>query len=249
MIPPKIATTIKANWTSPRRGQPIRAIIAHDTERPSDDTNSIDYLRRGGSKIDGSDRKVSIHVLIEPNGDSYVMVPDELGANHCGYGSWTFEGISYGPELAHNLNECTLGFELERTKGAKTPYPEDQLLAAGYWITVWRQRHGWLPILKHAQVDPKRRTDPQMLTSDVLEMYAVKASRLMITPQNPTKFKFIVPQVVYTDRSLSSRFAGSANAPVVMQSDQVVPIGDITGDWAWIATGIGFVPLNTLVRL
>lgn len=246
---------MQANWYSSREDQPILAIIAHDTERPNDNSNSIAYLQRGGALDNGSDRKVSIHVLIAENGDSYQMVSDQQAANHAGYGTLTVNGRTYkNAKGFYNLNTCTLGFELERTKGTTKPYPEAQLLSAGYWINLWRDRHGAnLALYRHAEVDPTRRSDPTGLTIATLEDYAKKAARLMAevpTPEKPLQYRMLVPQVVYTARLLGSRFASDAKGkPFVIDSGVEVPIGDITGDWAWIATGIGFVPVNTIKKV
>lgn len=250
-FPPKYIN-LAANWKQSRDGQLIQCIIAHDTERPSQDSNSIAYLQRGGERADGSDRKVSCHTLIEPNGDTYVMVPDEYGANHAGNGTLTINGRTYGPDRKYSLNDISLGFELEYTKAPfNGPYPEAQLLAMGYWINLKRERYGNLPIYRHQEVDPGRRSDTRNLAKPDIEQWARNAAILMgniPTPEKPINYRAIVPQVVYTDRKLTSRFAGSAKAPLVLQPDQVVPIGDITNGWAWIAHGWGFVPEQTIVK-
>ncbi len=245
MLPPNI-TVLKAEHFSSRQGQKIQAIIAHDTERPKDDSNSIEYLRNGGG------RKVSIHVLIQENGDSYIMVNDTDAANHAGYGTLKINGRTYSPDASYSVNTCTLGFELEHTKDSKAPYPEAQLLSAGYWINTWRERWGYLPLFKHADIDPKRRSDPINLSVVMLESYAKRAKELLKkipTPDNPIRYITRVPQVVYTARSINSRFAGTANAPIVLDQGVTVAIGDISNDWAWIATGIGFIPVSTIKEL
>lgn len=244
-LPPKIITDKRSMYYQTRQGQSIKAIIAHDTERPKDDHSSLSTL------ITGDNRQVSIHVLIDEDGTSYILVPDNLAANHAGYGTITLDGYTYHQDAKYNVNTISLGFELEHTKGSKI-YPENQLLAAGYWINLWRSRYGNLPLLKHADVDPKRRSDPINLTVATLNEYALKAALLMQakpTPQHPINHRFIVPQVVYTDRSVASSFAMINGLPFVFEVNDVVPIGDITGDWAWIATGIGFVPIKTLVKV
>lgn len=252
-LPPNIRYK-SANWYSDRKGQPIQAIIAHDTETPKTNpqVTSEAYLQRGGSRPDGSDRKVSIHVWINTNGDSTVMVNDTLAANHAGFGTLKINGKTYSPQSKYSVNTCTLGFELEHVVGEAT-YPEKQLLSAGYWIYVWRNRWGKLPLYKHADVDPKRRSDPVHLTVETLERYATMAETLLEeppTPEKPINFRTVVPQVVYTDRSLASPFAteGITGKPFVISDDVVIPIGDITGDWAWISTGIGFIPKRTLKK-
>jgi len=252
-LPPKI-TTLQANWYSSRQDQKIQAIVVHDTERPSDDSNSINYLKRGGDLPSGLDRKVSIHVLVQEDGSSYVYLSDTVAANHAGYSTLKINNKIYSPDKNHyNVNTCTLGIELERTKGTTKAYPADQLLSAGYWITIWRKRHGNLQLVRHGDIDPTRRSDPVGLTVAQLEAYTWQAERILNavpTPENPIAYRVLVPQVVYTARSLDSAFATGDDLPYkVLSANEVVQIGDITGDWAWIATGIGFVPKRTLIKV
>lgn len=242
-----------ANWSTARNNCTIQCIIAHDTERPNDNSNSIAYLQRGGELSDGSDRKVSIHALIEPNGDIYVMVTDHLAANHAGYGTIALNGVTYSPTAKHNVNQVSLGFELEYTKAPyNTPYPEQQLLSMGWWIYQKRLQYGSIPVVRHADVDAKRRKDTRNLSVIEIEHWVTKAANLLNnipTPDKPITCRFIVPQVVYTERSITSRFAGTLNAPLVMQAHTEVLIGDITDDWAWLSLGWGFVPASTVVKI
>lgn len=245
-LPPKIITTERSHYYQSRQGQPIKIIIAHDTERPKDDHSSLSTL------VTGDGRQVSIHVLINEDGSSYLLVPDNLAANHAGYGTIKLDGYTYEQDAKYNVNTISLGFELEHTKGSKKPYPENQLLAAGYWINLWRSRYGNLPMFRHADIDPKRKTDPIYLTVATLDEYALKAALIMQekpTPQQPIKYKTKVPQVVYTYRKLDAPFAIVNNLPFVLDANVIIPIGDITGDWAWIATGIGFIPKQTIVKV
>lgn len=250
-FPPKIFT-VHANWYQSRQAQPIKCIVAHDTERQSDQSDSIAYLQRGGSKHDGSDRKVSIHVLIEPNGDQYEMVPDQLAANHAGFGTLWLNGIKYDQFGRYSVNTISLGFELEYTKSQNKPYPDQQMLSMGYWIASKRAKYGRLPIFTHAFLDPDRRSDPRNLSLEAIERWVLHAQMLMNdhpTPANPLPYRTIVPQVVYQSRSLGSNFAGDPANPLVLEDNKVYAIGDITGDWAWLANGWGFVPLRTLVKV
>lgn len=248
---PPTMIPLQANWYQSRDAQPILYIIAHDTERPNDNTDSIAYLQRGGDLPDGSDRKVSTHSLIEPNGDIYVMVADEYGANHAGYGTIVHNGTKYCSGCHYNVNDITLGMELEYTKAPNNaPYPEDQLLAAGYWIASKRKKWGNLPILMHRDVDPSRRSDARNLTVADLEVYVTRAQDLMNdypTPDNPKPYKMLVCQVVYQAPSLTSAFAGD---PVILLQNEQVSIGKIENNgWLWLVNGWGFIPPNVAVRI
>lgn len=173
---PPINYDYPARWHSGRDGAPILAIVAHGTVG----TDSRKYLQRGGALLDGSDRKVSIHVLIQKDGTIYRMVADERTANHAGgvlkngvYSSvLTVGGQTY---RGHQVNRHTLGFELENRQDGTDPYPDAQLLAMGWQIARWRSRFGPLPLYRHAQLDPGRRRDPAGLTVDAMELWVRRA--------------------------------------------------------------------------
>lgn len=250
---PPTTIVLPANWSTSRQGQPIRCIVAHDTERPNNNTNSIKYLQRGGSAADGSDRKVSIHGLIEPNGDIYEMVADVLGANHAGFSKLTIAGVTYSKTSKYNVNQISLGFELEYTKAPyHQPYPEAQLLSMGWWINQKRDQWGQIPIYRHGDIDTTGKTDPRGLSVAEIEHWCIRAMQITTTPfptpDNPHAYVMKVPQVVYTDRSIASPFAGTHDAPVVLNAGEVVMVGDLTGDWLWLRDGIGFIPKNTTYR-
>lgn len=166
MAYPPTIKQLPYNWSTPRDGQSIVAILAHGTVG----RDSRAYLSRGGELPDGSDRRVSIHALIQKLGDPiYRYVPDTIGANHAGFGAMP------APWSAVNPNKCTLGFELENLQDGTDPYPDAQLLAMGYLINTWRAKYGHLPIYRHADVDPTRRHDTVNLSVAQIEMWAAKA--------------------------------------------------------------------------
>lgn len=158
-------TQMSYNWSTARKGNAIVAIVAHGTAG----TDSRAYLARGGELADGSDRKVSIHILIQKDGAIYRYVPDELGANHAGYGTMP------PPWRGINPNLCTLGFELENLQDGKDPYPTAQLTAMAWQINQWRAKHGPLPIYRHADIDPHRRSDTVGLSVDEMEAWVRRA--------------------------------------------------------------------------
>jgi hypothetical protein len=246
-FPPKIVDKPSTHSIG-RQGQPIRFIVVHDTERSNNDSNSIEYLVK-------NNRQVSIHLLIELDGTAYRMVPDNKGANHCGYSAVIISGVHYSRYAQFNCNVVSLGIELEKTKGNNDPYPEDQLLTMGWQICTWRDLHGPLPIFRHGSIDTQGKTDPRGLTVADIEYWSEKARQIMNnnpTVDNPIDYRVIVPQVVYTDRKLSSAFAGG-QTPMVLETDAIVAIGDITGDWGWIkqyrsVIEPGFVPIRTLEK-
>lgn len=176
MPAPPINHDFPARWQSSRDGAPVLAIIAHGTVG----TDSRSYLQRGGSLPDGSDRKVSIHVLIAKDGTIYRMVPDERVANHAGgqlVGGQYSSVLTVGGQTyrGHQINRRTLGFELENLQDGRDPYPDAQLLAMGWQIARWRSRYGFLPLYRHAQIDPGRRRDPVGLTVETMELWVRRA--------------------------------------------------------------------------
>ncbi len=159
-----------ANWSTNRAGAAISAIVVHNTVG----RDSRAYLKRGGDAPDGSDKKVSVHILARKDGTLYRYLDDTRGANHAGFGTMP-QGF---PQV--NPNRCTLGIELEnassKTPHVFDPYPDSQLLAFGWQINSWRNLHGHIPILLHRELDPTRRADPVWLTTDTLETWCVRAA-------------------------------------------------------------------------
>jgi hypothetical protein len=175
--PPQIKQ-LPYTWSTPRGGRKIEAIIAHGTVG----TDSRAYLSRGGDLPDGSDKRVSIHVLIPKAGDPiYRYVPDAVGANHAGFGHMPARFTQVNPNL------ITLGFELENLQDGKDPYPDSQLLAMGWQINAWRKAYGYLPVLRHTDIDPPpRKYDTVGLSVAQIEQWCVKAAALLIDPLHAT---------------------------------------------------------------
>ncbi len=178
MPTPPINYDYPARWHSPRDGRAILAIVAHGTVG----TDSRTFLKRGGDLPDGSDKKVSIHVLIQKDGTIYRMVPDELAAHHAG-GALLADGrVSSALTLAgqtyrgHRINQVTLGFELENLQNGRDPYTDAQLWAMGWQLARWRSRYGPLPLFRHATLDPTRKRDPLGLTVVAMELWAARAA-------------------------------------------------------------------------
>lgn len=180
--PPSIKQ-LPYNWSTPRDGQDILAIIAHGTVGK----DSRAYLSRGGDPPDGSNRRVSIHVLIQkPGTPIYRYVPDEIGANHAGFGKLP------APWQRIPVNKATLGFELENLQDGHDPYPDTQLLAMGWQINDWRRRHGPLPIFRHEDIDPTRRDDTVNLSVAEIERWCVRAAAYYAGPMpDPLKAEIL----------------------------------------------------------
>jgi N-acetyl-anhydromuramyl-L-alanine amidase AmpD len=235
MAYPPTIEQLPYNWWTDRAGQPIVAIIAHGTVG----TDSRAYLSRGGDAPDGSDRKVSIHVLIQkPGSPIYRYVPDERGANHAGYGTMP------APWAHINPNKCTLGFELENLQDGKDPYTYDQLMAMGWQINQWRAKHGPLPIYRHADIDPTRRSDTVGLTVAQIEEWCKKAA----ASNGAGIYRVRHTQAVFEAPTPDAKVA--LNDGALVYAGATVDIDEIAhGGWAHLRNGVGFVPSGILTRV
>jgi hypothetical protein len=144
-------------YHQPRAGAPIRLIVIHATAG----TNSLGWLTSSPSNTG----RVSAHALITKRGEIYRIVPDELAANHCGYSRVTLGGKSYTGTSRPNINQVSLGVELENRNDAKDPYPAEQIAALGWLLADWQRQHGAdLPLYFHRDIDTRGKTDPAGLS-------------------------------------------------------------------------------------
>jgi N-acetyl-anhydromuramyl-L-alanine amidase AmpD len=209
-------------WTD-RASAPIVAIVAHNTVG----TDSRKYLSQGGP------RKVSIHSLIQKDGTLYRYVPDERGANHAGYGKMPPQF----PRL--NPNRCTIGFELENAsdgKGRIDPYTEAQLLTMGWEINRIRAKFGSLPILRHADIDPARRSDTVGLTVEQMEAWAIKAKAHFAAAHTVTAGPHgAIAQEDRRPGALAAKYY-APGTPIVCD--------DLTSSYWHVADHAGFIPVG-----
>jgi len=232
-----------ANWYSEREGQPIVAIIAHGTVG----TDSRAYLKRGGNLPDGSDRKVSVHVLIDKAGTIYRYVDEKYAANHAGFGTLRLNGKVYSPNGV-NLNQVTLSYELENLQNGKDPYPDAQLWAMGWQIVVWRRLFGPLPLYRHADVDPARRSDTVGLTVAKMNAWATR-----VEAQSTPHGRYLIKGLpIYNDSQLrqpSGRFLlmGAAVTIDRVASEQPADYAASAGHVSDLEGG-GFIDLNGGVK-
>jgi hypothetical protein len=227
-LPPPIEQLPADHWTE-RAGSPIIAIVAHATGG----TDSRGTLQHG----DG--RGVSIHVLIARNGTIYRILPDVRGANHAGAQTarLVVNGRTY---RAGQVNQATLSYELENKQDGREPYTDSQLLAMGWQIDQWRTLHGPLPIVRHQEIDPTRRSDPQRLSVQTIESWVYKARAAAFQPR-----VFRVRGVpVFQRQELTGPIAGFLHAPDTVEVDMTYPNGA-----AHLKTGLGFIDMDALEGL
>jgi N-acetyl-anhydromuramyl-L-alanine amidase AmpD len=122
----------------------IKGVIIHATAG----ADSLAWLRYA------SNPPVSCHVLVKKDGTRHIIVQDANTAWHAGLG-W----LEMGPLRGANVNQFTLGLELENLNDGRDPYPATQIESAAEQISIWIRRHGWLFLLRHGDVDSRKR-DP-----------------------------------------------------------------------------------------
>ena len=172
-LPPKVIEHPSTHW-SDRQGESIRAIVGHGTAG----TDSLAYLTK-------NPRKVSIPYLIARDGTIYHMVPDSRAANHAGAATSTLL-VGNKAYKGGEVNRVTTGFELESLQeGKPTDYTMAQLLSMGWLINDMRRKHGAIPVVRHATLDPTRRSDPVGLTVAMMESWADRAAHPGV-PDTPT---------------------------------------------------------------
>lgn len=99
-----------------------------------------------------NDRGVSIHRLIDKRGTIYKMAEDDQVCGHVGFSRL---GDDDG------LNDQALGIEFENWNDGRDPFPRLQVDAGAAQVVEWWGKHGYLPILSHAQVDTQGKSDPK----------------------------------------------------------------------------------------
>jgi hypothetical protein len=226
--PPQIKQ-LPYNYSTPRGAHRIEAIIAHGTVG----TDSRAYLSDGGP------RRISIHALIQKPGDPiYRYVPDHIGANHAGFGTMPAGFSQVNPNLT------TLSFELENLQDGKDPYPDTQLLAMGWWINDRRHLHGHLPILRHADIDPTRRSDTVGLSVAEIEQWCIKAAAHYAKP-GAGRYKALAPMwISETSTYIYGPIALAGTAAIVL--GEIIVIDEVKAGIAHLANGVGFLPIGGL---
>lgn len=233
--------TIKADYSN-ERTEPIQLIVAHGTAG-RDSTNELQH---------GGGRKVSIHVLIKKSGQIIRMVEDDRAANHAGFGTISLHGTTYSPDKGHSsINAISLGFELENLQDGKDPYPDAQLLAMGWQISDWRTKHGPIPLVRHADVDPSRRADTVNLSVAQIEGWA---ARFQVQPPVALQtYRVKDPVSTKTDdnwlavrEGRDTRFPIALGGTCKLWPGTLVVLDDVADGWGHLVDNRGFVAMSGL---
>lgn len=107
--------------------------------------SSLDWLTTNPNS------NVSIHRLIDQNGDIYKICDDLTIANHCGYSRMGNK----------TPNPNALGIEFVNRNDGIDRFDNAQLWSGARQVVEWWGMYGFLPLLYHAQIDTKGKTDPR----------------------------------------------------------------------------------------
>lgn len=139
-----------SDWTpSPNfhqaSGRKITCVVMHDTA-----SHGVESPKEW---LCDPTSKVSAHYLIGKDGKIYHLVHESNIAWHAGESTWREQS---------NVNEFSVGVELENTNDGQDPYPEEQLAAATALVVAICKDYGvkLADVVGHLDVAPGRKTDP-----------------------------------------------------------------------------------------
>lgn len=129
--------------SGPRLTSDIRLIVLHATVGPF--TSSLSWLTTNPAS------DVSTHRLIDQDGTIYKIADDLVIANHVGFSRM-------GNKLGLNLQ--ALGIEFVNANSGADPYEDRQIESGVLQVREWYGLYGALPIVSHASIDTKGKSDP-----------------------------------------------------------------------------------------
>lgn len=146
-----IDTSIRSpNW-SEREGERIDMIVLHATAgRFAGDIATLTDNRRPLAQ------RVSAHYYITKAGKIYQLVDESKAAWHAGASVWQGKG---------NINQRSIGIELENLNDGRDPYPIEQFEAAVALTRMLMERYRITSdnVVRHADIalPPGRKSDPR----------------------------------------------------------------------------------------
>ena len=107
------------------------------------------------ARLCDAEARVSAHYMIDEDGTTYAMVPEERRAWHAGISAWEGEA---------GVNGCSIGIELVNPghEFGYRPFPDEQIGALIPLLADIKERHGVGRgnIVGHSDVAPARKEDP-----------------------------------------------------------------------------------------
>jgi N-acetylmuramoyl-L-alanine amidase len=142
----KIIDCNSPNFDS-RQGHAIDMLVLHYTGMPT--------FEEAKKRLCDADAKVSAHYLIDENGSTYCIVPEERRAWHAGLSSWRGES---------NINQRSIGIEIVNPghEFGYRPFPAAQMKAVAMLARDFIARHK-IParnVVAHSDIAPARKEDP-----------------------------------------------------------------------------------------
>jgi N-acetylmuramoyl-L-alanine amidase len=133
-----------------RDGAKVTFLVIHCTETGSTQ-EALDILTNGDPNQPGGRR--SAHFLVGLDGIVFVLVNGNLAAWHAGISFW--QGV-------RNLNNVSIGIEIQNSSGNTTAYPQVQIDAviALMQEIVQQFKIRAMHIVAHSDIAPDRKQDP-----------------------------------------------------------------------------------------
>jgi N-acetyl-anhydromuramyl-L-alanine amidase AmpD len=126
----------------PRAAADILYIILHSTVGSL--SSSLDWLTTNPNS------NVSVHRLVDQNGDIYKIADDLVICNHVGYSRMG----NTSP------NPYALGIEMVNRNDGTDTYELAQIESVVLQVREWKGLYGDIPVMAHAQIDTRGKTDP-----------------------------------------------------------------------------------------
>jgi len=151
MIKPILSEAIPLLLTPNRRPikgrRLIELIILHATGKGGF-ISAVDWLRKANRP-----NRTSAHYVIDRDGAVIQLAPERDITWHAGFGRWGGRG---------RINSRSIGIELVNRNDGKQAYPKVQLEACMWLCARAARQYRRRPehVIGHADVDPKRKTDP-----------------------------------------------------------------------------------------
>lgn len=222
-----IDTTPASPNQSSRNGARISMIVLHATVGSY--AASLAWLCNPSSNA-------STHYLIRKDGYINQLVPDDRAAWHAGKSTWM--GMN-----SQQIQERSLGIELENANDGHDPYPAAQL-AAAHWLCqalVSRYNIERADVVRHLDIaiPNGRKTDPAGLPWP-----AFANSLYMDIPSVTAHAYRVVGVPIYQRQDMTGPLAGHLTSGETVLIDSVYANGG-----GHLASGAGFVDLDGLEQL
>jgi N-acetyl-anhydromuramyl-L-alanine amidase AmpD len=197
--------------------------------------SAIAWLRNPQPKA--LSKRVSTHYLIDKAGAITQLVVDDLAAWHAGKSAW--RGLN-----SANIQECSLGVELENANDGKDVYPAVQLASAKELCKskIAQYNIPRLNVVRHLDIATPagRKTDPAGFPD--WPAFADSLYAALPKPPLPNPQRYKVRAIQISQRQIGGPpYAGELAVGEYVEIDVVY-----SNNRAHLANGRGFVPMEAL---